>query len=285
MAFIIVTSRREGVHLSYGHRGQDWHTTGSEKGTTMKKLLIIGIAAGLLCTAAYAAYPSLAGMSGNGVLPTASVQAPGVWNAAVDYYNTTDDATTLFRGLYGAGPVEIGATYTLAKTMGDDANSWGVNAKYGLPFAPAGFKTAVGASYVSTDFTGMTGKTTQIYLVGTRPVALGEEEGAMAIDVTLGLNWTKMDDTGMDGDGVRGILAAGTTLANKLSLAAEFQTKNDDMDADALYDFVARYPFTDAISGQVGYTNLDPWTRASGMDDGNIYAGVNFTFGGAAAEE
>lgn len=264
MAFIIRLSRREGGESLTGLRGQDWHTTGSEKGTQMKKMLILGIAVAMAATSAFAAYPTLAGMSGNGVLPTAAVASAGQWNVALDYYNSkkasigaaTADAKASYpiRVLYGVmDGLEVGAGYTMWKIADQDANTWNINAKYALPFdGLAGFALAAGARYGSTDIkaAGVKANITDLYLVGTRAFDLS----GFALDTTIGVNWEKQGGD-LDQDGLRLFLGLGTTLANKLSLAAEFQTKNSDLDSKSLFDVVARYPFTDMISGEIGYGN------------------------------
>lgn len=259
----------------------------------MKKMLILGIAAAmaLAATSAYA-YSSLAGMTGNGVLPTAAVAPAGTWNVAVDYYNSkkvdiggaTVDAKASFpiRVLYGVmDNLEVGAGYTSWKFAGQSANTWNVNAKYVLPFdGLAGFALAAGARYGSTDVkaAGKNLNITDLYLAGTRSFDLS----GFALDTTVGVNWEKQSDLA-DADGFRFFLGLGTTLVNKLSLAAEFQTKDSDLDSKALWSVVARYPFTDMFSGEVGYSNYFN-NGFAGNGKSNFFVGVNATFGTGAAE-
>jgi len=248
----------------------------------MKKMLILGIVAAMACASAAYAYPSLAGITGNGVLPTAAVVPAGQFNAALDYYNTNSDglkSTYPLRVVYGVmDGLEVGAGYTMVKTDGDDVNAWNIDAKYVLPFKElAGFSLAAGARYGSTSG-GAKIKATDLYVAATRAFDLSE----LKLDATLGVNWEKLSGD-VDQSGIRFFVGLGTTLANKLSLAAEFQTKKENMDAKALWDVVARYPFTDMFSGEIGYGNYFG-TGFIGANKSNLFVGVNATFGGKAAE-
>jgi len=246
----------------------------------MKKMLILGIVAAMACASAAYAYPSLAGVTGNGVLPTSAI-APAGFNVALDYNNDKDSDSGLkasypLRAIYGVMPnLEVGAGYTMQKTDGSDFNAWDINAKYALPFdGLAGFALAAGARYESASGGGAKITATDLYLTATRAFDLSE----LKLDATLGVNWEKLGSDA-DASGVRFFLGLGTTLANKLSLAAEFQTKKDTLDAKALWDVVARYPFTDMFSGEIGYGNYAN-LGFGGANKSNLFVGVNATFGG-----
>ncbi|HEY3415718.1 MAG TPA: hypothetical protein VGM23_02430 [Armatimonadota bacterium] len=233
----------------------------------MKTLLTLGIAALLALTGAAYAYPTLYGATGTGLQPDATV-APGI-QVAADFYNTDDDfgsSTIPVRVLYGAGQsFEIGAGYTFVT----DANYWNVNAKYATPLALAGAKLAIGAQYF--DLTDLSGTITQLYLVGDVPL------GAMA-KVNLGVNWTKVDAGATDTDAFRFFAGINATLADKLGLVADVQTRNKTLESDMLYSVAVRYPFTPSLSGQIGYTNALPIIPTAGTSKGNLFVGLNYGF-------
>ncbi|HEX2971794.1 MAG TPA: hypothetical protein VHP11_05645 [Tepidisphaeraceae bacterium] len=245
----------------------------------MKKMLILGIAAGLLAFACAAhAYPTLSGPTGEAVLPTAAVVPAGEFNVAADFYNSeTPDSSVPVRVLYGiSNNFEIGAGYTFVS----DANTWGVNAKYATPLNLAGFGVGIGARYASSDMPfDLTFNTTDVYAAGTKCFPLGE---GTTLSGTVGLDWTFIDFADDNTSVLRPYLAAEVTLSNKLTLAAEYQFENDNVDVDGgVYAISARYPIADNLGAQVGFTNVTPFTNAS-LDNGNFFIGANYVFGTAA---
>lgn len=142
----------------------------------MKKVLSLGLVLGIAAVSAYA-YPTLAGPTGYGVLPTADVVGSGVWNIAADYYDSSD-STVPIRVVYGIGPnFEVGVSYRsgdqfVGTVDGDgliiDENGfeqgfapfvsdisisdmWGINGKYRIPTAFGGFCWSLGAQYLQGD--------------------------------------------------------------------------------------------------------------------------------------
>lgn len=145
----------------------------------MKKVLSLGLA--IVALAAAYAYPTLAGPTGLGVLPTADVVGAGQWDLAVDYYsndggnsdNNFDSGTVPIRLLYGLGnQFEIGASYRAGTQFVDGGyfdtfdefgnpvtfegdrgirNMWGINAKWLTGLDLAGFCWSLGAQYLQGD--------------------------------------------------------------------------------------------------------------------------------------
>jgi hypothetical protein len=244
----------------------------------MKQLLILGMIAALACSA-FAAYPTLAGPSGLATLPTAAVTPAGQLVLAADWYNTDPDNIIPIRLVYGISEsFEVGALYSLLS----DANTWGVNAKYKLPvtLGPAG--VALGAQYFNNS--DIDEKVTQVYAVGT--MSLAEATDTMpGFSGSLGVNWTSDDFLGSTESVFRFYAGLEAAFANKLDLAAEYQTKSDKVETDAIWSIVARYPFTEALTGQIGFTNAGLLNQpVFGASDHNIFAGVAYSFGTAASE-
>jgi len=244
----------------------------------MKQLLILGMIATLACSA-FAAYPTLAGPTGLVTLADAGIAPAGQLLLAADFYNTDPDSTIPLRVVYGIGEsFEVGALYALQS----DANAWGINAKYKLPVAlgPAGI--AVGAQYFKSSDLEETAE--QVYAVGT--MTLAEASDTMpGFSGSLGVNWTKdkIDlPFGIDDNAFRFYLGLDAAFANKLSVAAEYQTKSDKFEGDALWSIVARYPFTEALTGQIGLTDAFGPIPLFGTSDQNIFAGIAYSFGVAA---
>lgn len=255
----------------------------------MKKMLSLGIAAALMAMAcaAYAAYPTLVGPTGNGVLPTAAVQPAGQLSAALDFYNLDDDDTGLdnafpVRVVYGVAPnLEIGAAYIKLEANDEDANTWAINAKYGPIVNLLGFAWSAGLQYASTDIAaaGDDLTTTQLYWVGDRAFVLGE--GMPVMNVTVGANWTKEEVGDFDADGIRGFAAVSAGLTPKLTGSLELQTGKGDLDAKPLGAITLRYAFNPTLTGQIGYSNA---VFVDGAEDYKPFIGINYTFGGVAAE-
>ena len=237
----------------------------------MKKLFTLGIALAFAC-AAYA-YPTLTGPTGLANLPTAGIVGAGGFNVAVDYYDMDGEEAIPIRLLYGLNDtVELGASYW----MQDGVDAFMLNAKWVTPLTLLDMPWALGLQYADFDFDGTA---TQFYFVGTRPLLEGDDT-MPAINGTFGVNWTmyEEDDALDDEDAFRFFLGFDATFANNLMLALEYQTKSSDLDEDALWSLLARYPFTETITGQIGYTN--GFGGVIGLDDSNLFAGVNFAWGG-----
>lgn len=233
----------------------------------MKKLLVLGMAVAL-ASAAFA-YPTLTGPTGLATVPTAAVAPAGELTLAADWFDTEVDETIPIRVLYGVGEnFEIGAGYFLQ----NDNDAWGVNAKYLTPLTLGGFAWALGAQYI--DFTDADVTATQAYFAGTRGFAISEDGAGPALAGTLGVNWTQLSN-GVDEDAFRFFAGLELGFENGLSIAAEYQTEDDDIETDPVFSAVVRYPFTPALSAQVGITN----GPIVGGDDSNIFAGLSYAFG------
>src|SRR5690606_36079851 len=137
----------------------------------------VGVLMGMLIAACVAhAYPTLAGFTGNGVLPTGDIVPMNQVQVAVDYYNTEDNDTDLgdsipIRILYGASPtVEVGVGYMPLEFLDEDANTWNVNARLATDLRLGGFTWGLGARYASThvDVVDDTEQPTYLYIAGTR---------------------------------------------------------------------------------------------------------------------
>jgi hypothetical protein len=186
-------------------------------------------------------------------------------DAAIDYYDSEGDATIPVRVLFGTGAgFEVGANYTSLS----HANSWNVNAKYVTPLALAGAQLAVGGQYSSLDYDDITVFTA--YLVGDIPV--GE-----TAKFSLGVNWSSFTN-GPDTDAFRFFAGFNATIAEKVGVVADLQTQNQSLESDMLYSVAVRYAFTPNISGQLGYTDAWGAVPMLGTHEGNLFAGVNFTF-------
>ena len=257
----------------------------------MKITLFTAVVTTLLTAACLAhAYPTLAGPTGYGVLPDAAIVQANQLNVALDYRATLSDVMEIrdalvpgikdafpVRALYGAGErAEIGVAYNLTKAVDDTANTWSVNAKYLTPFTCCGFSWATGVLFASTDVKGVDEKlnTSDLYLVGTRNFVISP--ALSHVNGSVGLRWTRVKDGGTT-SGFRLFAGAGTTLGGKLNLSAEFATKQHRLDVDNLYALTARYPFSTAVTGEIGYTNADPFLAITGTDVGKIFLGINVT--------
>lgn len=255
----------------------------------MKKLLSLGMAAGLMAfaTAAFA-YPTLLGQTGTGVQPNADVLAAGTVNVAVDYYSTSDDDiefenTYPARVLFSASDnLEVGAGYQFLQVGGEDANAWTVNAKYQTPLTIGDFAWSLGALYRKLDVDALAAEATvtQATFVGTRPIM---ENDTVSLRGSIGANWTQVEEVDeveeVTTDVVRPFIGVEADFGNGLLVAADYQFSNENLEGDALYSVVARYAITDAISAQLGFTNAST-IGVTGTDESNIFAGVNFAFGG-----
>jgi len=236
------------------------------------------------------AYPTLAGPTGYGVLPNAAIAPANQLNVALDYRTTLSDVMEIrdvlvpgikdafpVRALYGADQrTEIGVAYNLTKAAGDTANTWSVNAKYLTPFTCCGFSWATGVLFASTDVKGVDEKlkTADLYLVGTRNFTISP--ALSHVNGSVGLRWTRVKDGGTT-SGFRLFAGAGATLGEKLNLSAEITTKQHRLDVNNLYALTVRYPFSTAVTGEIGYTNADPFLAVTGTDVGKIFLGINVT--------
>lgn len=207
-------------------------------------------------------YPTLTGPSGLATLPTTAITLPGMYQVAVDWYNTDPDTSIPIRVLYGAGDnLELGATLIFSE---DDA--FGINAKYVSPLNLADFNLAIGGQFLSadTDFA-------QLYIVGTRRF----NDEVTPLNGTVGLNWTRMSN-GTSDEGTRIFVGMEAVLSDNLSLAGELQTRKASLGDDrALWSLVGRYTFSDVLTAQIGVTN----GPIVGNTDHQFFFGAAYLFG------
>ena len=258
-------------------------------------MLTLGLAVAMLAAACAAyAYPTLAGPTGLVNVPTAEVASAGQFVAALDYYNSKDNGKTdsnsyPFRVLYGFGNnLEVGVGYdsdALSMTSYPDETEtlststkalWDVNAKYKIP-SYFGADWAVGALYGQANTDPDNTNVTQVYLAGTKDFSTGE--GAPSIKGTIGVNWTQVKAT-VTNSAWRFFLGAEAIVMPNLSVLADVQTKDSDLDRNAMWSAAARYAFTPVLSAQLGFTN----GPIIGANDTNLLLGVDYTFGGEATE-
>jgi len=237
----------------------------------MKMLTLLGLAVAL--AGAAFAYPTLTGPTGMATLPTAETLPAGQLNLAADYYNTSDgpiENTYPVRLSFGVTEnVEIGGAFLLQ----EDMDMWVIHAKLSPLLPLLGFNWGAGAQYAQQDFPVLGDDTiTQVYWVGDMVMNEGGE-GQPTFDLTLGMNWTDSDL--LNDDAIRFFAGVRAGFVNNFSVGAEYQTEDDDLDAEALWSAYARLGLTDTIAVQAGWTN-GPFF---GTNDHNLFVGINFGWG------
>jgi len=255
----------------------------------MKSSLAFGVAIVLLVLAcAGYAYPTFNGQTGNLVTPTAAVASTGQFTVAADYFDSNkiinaEKSSIPFRVLYGITPnLEIGAGYNFHKYDTQNANTYDLGVKYATPLKLAGFDFSVSALYGVTHAFDIFDdiKTTQLALIADRKIAIGDRE----ITATLGGNWSQQDLGGSKPSAIRGFIGLSVPVIDKLTVIGEYQTKSGKLDMKQLYALGLRYGVTDAIAAQAGFTNAYPAGYVNGAAKGKFFAGLDYTFGGAAAK-
>lgn len=280
----------------------------------MKKIVSLGLAVAASAVIA-SAYPTLAGPTGMGVLPTADVVNAGMLNIAADYYDSSD-STIPVRVVYGiADNFELGVSFRSGdQVFLDDSDEeftdfysiedmWGINAKWKTGLTPLGFDWSLGAQYLQGDVTNTFDDdlfyaasrqfvtddfgdytATQLYFVGTRNFSdMFPCPPDTIVRGTIGVNWTKVefDEENFDEDAFRFFLGVDALFSNRFLLSAEYQTKESDLlESDGMYGITARYAFNDALAGQIGYTN--EVGGVLGGDEGNFFVGLNYAFSTSA---
>ena len=256
----------------------------------MSKLLVSGVLiAALACAVAAAAYPTLTGPTGTGVLPTAAVAPSGNIDLAADFYNNKSDTGTFgntypIRLLYGIGGMaEIGGLYDVRK----DLNTWDANAKLATPVAVAGFKFALGAQYDQTavKVDGLNGKSKsdQVSFEGTRTLLHGHGDSPR-LAATIGVNWTRLDITNVAASvngkesAVRGLISLEAGFS-KVKLDLDYQTENGKLDTKALSSACIRFPIVRELQLQAGFANA-AGAGLSGSNSYRVFAGINLGMGG-----
>jgi len=262
----------------------------------MRNILVVGMAIALLtCGMAAWAYPTLTGPTGQAVIPTANVAAPGLTLAA-DWAKLQSGDSFPLRLLYAFGSnIEIGGTYD---PFGSDAQvqdarfgpiglsrAWSVNGKFGLSKI-AGGDLAVGGIFrretMKSAFLPPTGDFdtdyTQAYLVWTDH--LGYSYGKFSnFAFTLGGNWTKVSTdsaTGIDdSDAIRGFAGLGFTFSKDFAIEGDIQTRASRVgDAKAMSAAVVRFGVTPAVVLEAGLTNA---LGLRGTNRHDIFIGADFS--------
>jgi len=253
----------------------------------MKKLLSLGIAAGLLVAASTAfAFPTIQGWSGGFNVPTATV-ATG-WTVAVDRAEGETARIPNIRVLGQVMPsLEVGAGFEEASnnTLGVTASLWNINAKYALPIELAGAKLAVGALYgQGSDDLDL--KKFNVYAAGTMPF--------MGVDGTLALLY--QDITGsllgasiQDQKRLSTQIGIEKKLENGAAVGVEYIFNNSIVSDPIIFsrmnkvtklndDFgtiYARFPLGDSLMARVALTDINEVNIGTTQS-----IGVAYSFGG-----
>lgn len=281
--------REEGVVLTdeagnIGHCGiREWET--------MMRLTLTVFTSLMLGLAAFG-YPALTGPSGLVATPTAWVTPTGGFTFAADYYFTQEAVgvvqdTIPLRVLYGIAPnTEVGIGGWISRAGGQDATALQANVKYLTPLHPLGANIAVGAIFAGSRATASPAftdraETWHLYLVGTHECLPGGD-GRIGVTGTLGVNWTGIEAGAFDGSGFRGTAGVKVMLPNRLTIVAEAQAARSELgDAKPLTSIALRYPITEELKGEIGYTNAS--FAAAGLthaEDHNIFAGLTYRWEG-----
>jgi hypothetical protein len=247
---------------------------------------LAGIAAITALAASAWAYPTLNGPTGTGNLPTAEIATPQTTTLALDLVNTSSDVADSWRLLYGANDrFEASANYV--KTQ---RNTWGVNAKYLvspgtavgglfgttseftmsiLPFATAGRDIVL----PPLTFTLPRTNTYQLYAVHTFDL-MKPEAGRLGLAASIGANWTSMTATGINESAIRGF-ACLEAKYGKATIAADYQTKDDEMESNAMWSAVGRYDISSRLAAQAGFGNM---MGVLGNSTNRFFGGLSYQF-------
>lgn len=262
--------------------------TPEKEGDYVKAFFTLALVAILLAAAGTAfGYPSLLGPTGLALTPTADIGRFGSLQIAATFYNTKDDIagldnTEMARAAFVVLPeIEVGAAFWRAKPAGGNTDTMSANAKIKLPLSLIGGNTAVGAILARTNGpVGPDETTTCAYIANTRGL-LGIPGGAQTFRLTLGANWTRIED-GTSVDGIRGFAGLEFDIMDGFTVAAEYQMKKSDLgDTDPLTSVVGRLAISENLVLEAGVTNADPVTGGfTAMSEHNLFAGVILDWGG-----
>jgi len=266
-------------------------------------LLVVLTAALLVASGASAlAIPSLGGPTGIALLPTAKIAPVDEWQTAVGYrsFNTTymyafeevDMSLWTFNALKGvARDAELWIAYTRGSN-GQDTNIWEYGGKYLLSerLLPrtgilGGTDIAIGASlgrwanaltnasellpfYTDTE-------TLRAYFVVTTQLVPGEAgdwdwQGAPSTRIigTAGVLYLRVEPDALASDTlVRPFLGVEVIGQQNLTLALEYRFKDSDIEDDALFSALIRYPIDRSTNLEVGLSNASPIGLAQGDQD------------------
>ena len=243
----------------------------------MKQSLSLAMAMVCLAVAGTAmAYPSLAGPTGTGVLPSAVVAGAGQLNIAANGYAAQQVSDPILPILveYGAGKnMEVGGGITAG-----DITSWSLNGKLSYPSNDRGGPDfAIGGrfAYVNTANDGFARDAYQVYGVASKDF----HSSGTYLRGSVGLNLTDLHYAATDNsvNALRAFVSVNFSLPNRMNLAIDYQFRNIGLESSAMYSVVARYPFTESFAGEVGFTNMN-LDGVTGNDATGFFAGINYIF-------
>lgn len=270
----------------------------------MRLWLPLALAGALLAAcgaSALAVVPSVAGPTGIVMLPTARVAPADEWQVAVGYrsfraeimygFEDIDVSMWSFNALKGvSSDVELWTTYTRASN-GEDTDIWEFGGKYRFHegFMPkggfwSGLDAAVGMSLGRwTDALTMyqdmpfftDAETLRAYFVLTKqlvPAYTGEWPWARPphtrVDGTVGIYYLSVNPDFGDSDSLlRWFLGVEVLFRNNTAFALEYRFKDSDIESDAVFSSLLRYPIDRQIDLEFGTTNASPAGLGLGEQD------------------
>lgn len=276
-------------------------------------LAVVLVAAG---GASALAIPSLGGPTGLVMLPTARTASPSQWQTAIgqrDFrpefmYSDTTLSLWNLNALKGvSSDAELWVAYVRA-TNGEDTNVWEYGGKYRLTerVLPnmtgyfADMDIAIGASLgrypdalIGETF-GMYGvepipvltdiETRRFYIVATKqivPYEVGEWEWeappSTRVIGTFGLMYLRVEpDQGSTEKLYRPFFGVEVIGQNNLALVLEYRLKDNDLEEDALFSSMLRYPIDSSTDLEVGLTNASP--IGLGQGDQKLFIRLGYKF-------
>ncbi|NIM04352.1 MAG: hypothetical protein GTO55_00825 [Armatimonadetes bacterium] len=259
-------------------------------------VVLITVVLALGGTAAWA-YPSLGGATGLVTVPTAEVVPVGAVDLAVDYQKVDVGAKALASSLVMyeeeaemlpirvvagvADDIEIWAAYNDADLDSTDLKVWNAGVKYMIAHeAEDNVSAAIGASFGrlenSDDVDIMTA-----FAVASKSLNMGGGADVVSAKAHLGVMWMDFDSP-ISEDLIEPFVGLEFTGEGGASLAVEYRMDDSDIDEDAPFSAVLRYPVGGAtpLWLEVGTTNAA--LAGVGLDDNDIFYGLCYRFGGAA---
>ena len=220
----------------------------------MRKLLLLGVAAVALTTAAPAqAGVTLTGETGVVRTPLASTLQPMSFEVAGDFVASEEILLPLRMEFGVIDGLELGLNYWLSDSR-NNWNQWGLNAKYVIPAElDENLKVAAGLNYESENADGGY----NVSLIKVYGVLSYAVDTRVPILVSGGLSY-EVQDGDKNNSGVR---LFGSVLADvmpRLAVGAEFVFANEDLDgdgADASLWFGARFKVLESLTLQGGVLN------------------------------
>jgi hypothetical protein len=234
------------------------------------------------------AYPNLQGATGLVTIPTAEVTPAGTIDFALDYQKM-DDCLKVYPARVNGGVtdrLELSAAY--AKASGDLwgwiplNNFWDVGGKYALLTESKNkIGLAVGGSFGKVDVEYVDAvDVTKCYAVLSKD--LGKTLGySKTIDLKAhaGLVWAKVGDP-IDVTLTRPFVGMEVCGKNKASLGLEYRWKDSDLEPEAVFSAVLRYPLGEDLMQplwlEVGTTNGG--LMGYGGEESKLFVGIAYRF-------